>query len=80
MYPGGFLLLNTSMENNANLTVDDLQSIKQIIELASERGAFRAPELKSVGEVYQRLDSFLNMIKAAAEAQMSAQHEENSND
>ena len=80
MYPRGFLLLNTSMENNANLTVDDLQSIKQIIELASERGAFRAPELKSVGEVYQRLDSFLNMIKAAAEAQMSAQHEENSND
>lgn len=67
------------MENNANLTVDDLQSIKQIIELASERGAFRAPELKAVGEVYQRLDAFLGMIKAAAEAQ-SAQQEENGND
>lgn len=64
------------MENTTNtpasLTITDLIAIKNIIEVASERGSFRANELKSVGEVYERLDAFLSMVQAAAEAEQSA--------
>ena len=64
------------MENTTNnpapsLTITDLVSIKNIIEVASERGSFRANELKSVGEVYERLDAFLTMVQAVAEAEQS---------
>jgi hypothetical protein len=55
------------MENN--ITVADLNLIKNIIDLASTRGAFRAGEMKQVGEVYEKLAVFLEAVVAQAAAQ-----------
>ena len=55
------------MENN--ITVADLNLLKNIIDLASTRGAFRAAELKEVGEVYNKLATFLDAVVAQAAAQ-----------
>ena len=56
------------MENNT-ITVADLNLLKNIIDLASSRGAFRAAELKEVGEVYNKLAVFLEAVVAQAQAQ-----------
>jgi hypothetical protein len=55
------------MENN--ITVADLNLLKNIIDLASTRGAFRANEMKQVGEVYEKLTAFLEAVVAQAAAQ-----------
>ena len=55
------------MENN--ITVADLNLLKNIIDLASTRGAFRAAELKQIGEVYEKLATFLDVVVAQAAAQ-----------
>ena len=55
------------MENN--ITVADLSLIKGIIDLASTRGAFRAAEMKQIGEVYEKLSAFLDAVVAQAKAQ-----------
>lgn len=56
-----------------NITVADLNLIKNIIDLASTRGAFRGAELKQVGEVYEKLSAFLDAVVAQAQAQADAQ-------
>jgi hypothetical protein len=55
------------MENN--ITVADLNLLKNIIDLASTRGAFRAGEMKEIGEVYNKLNAFLEAVVAQAQAQ-----------
>ena len=55
------------MENN--ITVADLNLLKNIIDRASTRGAFRAGEMKEIGEVYNKLSQFLEAVVAQAAAQ-----------
>jgi hypothetical protein len=55
------------MENT--ITVADLNLLKNIIDLASTRGAFRAGEMKEIGEVYNKLTVFLEAVVAQAQAQ-----------
>ena len=54
---------------NKEITVADLGLLKNIIDLASTRGAFRAAEMKEVGEVYDKLTAFLEAVVAQAKAQ-----------
>jgi hypothetical protein len=58
------------MENN-NITIADLDTIKNIIDLACTRGAFRAGEISQVGAVYDKLNSFLEAVVAQAQANES---------
>jgi hypothetical protein len=59
------------MQNEpTQLSITDLAVIKNIIDLACSRGAFRAPEMKSVGEVYDKLNLFLDTVIKQAEAEM----------
>ena len=51
----------------AELTVQDLNAIKQIIDVASSRGAFRANEMAVVGQTYNKLESFLGAVQAQQE-------------
>ncbi len=51
----------------AELTVQDLTAIKQIIDVASSRGAFKANEMAVVGGVYNKLESFLGAVQAQQE-------------
>lgn len=58
--------------DNTQITIADLDMIKNIIDLASTRGAFRAGEMKQVGEVYDKLTAFLSAVVAQAQAQESS--------
>jgi hypothetical protein len=59
------------MENN--ITVADLNLLKNIIDLASARGAFRAAEMKQIGEVYDKLAAFLEAVVAQADQSQDAE-------
>jgi len=58
---------------NKEITIADLGLLKNIIDLASTRGAFRAAEMKEVGEVYNKLTAFLEAVVAQAKAQEESQ-------
>jgi len=62
------------MENNT-ITISDLDTIKNIINLAATRGAFRGEELSMVGTVYDKLTEFLQAVITQAQAQ-EANHAE----
>jgi hypothetical protein len=46
----------------AELTVQDLTAIKQIIDVASSRGAFKANEMAIVGQTYNTLETVLGAV------------------
>lgn len=47
---------------STDLNVSDLAAIKSIIDVATQRGAFRASELEAVGKTYNKLSNFLDSI------------------
>jgi len=53
-----------SQAQPAELTVQDLQSIKSIIDVASQRGAFKPNEMMTVGTIYGKLEAFLGAVSA----------------
>jgi len=57
------------------ITISDLIIIKDLINLACTRGAFRGDEMTSVGEVYDKLTGFLNTVLAAAQVEADQQGE-----
>lgn len=48
----------------AELNINDLNAMKQIIDIASSRGAFKAAEMEAVGKVYNKLSNFLSQVAA----------------
>ena len=57
----------------AELTVQDLGSIKQIIDVASQRGAFKPNEMMVVGQVYTKLEAFLGAVQKQQKEQEQEQ-------
>lgn len=53
-----------SAEAAPNLTLQDLVLVAQIIQLTSQRGAYRAEELQNVGTLYNKLIAFLEGVGA----------------
>jgi hypothetical protein len=45
-----------------DLNISDLVALKSIIEVASQRGAFKAPELEAVGKTFNKLNTFLESV------------------
>jgi hypothetical protein len=45
-----------------DLNVSDLVSLKNIIEVATTRGAFKAAELEAVGRSFNKLNAFLEAV------------------
>jgi hypothetical protein len=60
-------------QNPNELTINDLQAMKVIIDIASSRGAFKPNEMVAVGQTYTKLESFLEVVSKQAEAQKAAQ-------
>ena len=58
---------------NQTITITDLNGIKNIIDLACSRGAFRADEMLEVGELYNKLNNFLEAIVAQAQTQQQSE-------
>jgi hypothetical protein len=50
-----------------DLTIQDLTSIKQIIDVASGRGAFKPNEMMVIGQTYNKLEAFLGAVAAQQE-------------
>ena len=66
----------TEKQVDNDLSVNDLATLKQIIDISSERGAFKANELLEVGKVYEKLTNFLNeIVKQQQAAQQKSQEE-----
>jgi uncharacterized protein YggE len=65
------------MENTTQITVADLDTIKNIIDLACTRGAFRGGEVSQVGAIYDKLNGFLVEVVAQARAQEEAKESTN---
>lgn len=63
------MIVNIYMENTQQITIADLDTIKNVIDLACTRGAFRGAELSQVGAVYDKLALFLDAVVAQAKAQ-----------
>jgi hypothetical protein len=49
------------------LSIADIANLKQIVEVASSRGAFRADELSQVGNVYDRVCAWLDSMTQATD-------------
>jgi hypothetical protein len=56
---------NTPENTAPQLSIQDLQNLRTIIDLAVRRGAFGASEVSSVGQAYDRLNSFLIAVVPA---------------
>lgn len=49
-------------QSGADLTVQDLTILKNIIDISAQRGAFKPNEMATVGNVYTKLNAFLESI------------------
>lgn len=49
-------------QQGPDLTVQDLQALKNIIDVASSRGTFKPSEMTVVGTVYTKLETFLHAV------------------
>lgn len=45
-----------------DLNISDLLAVKNIIEVATSRGAFKAAELEAVGKTFNKLNTFLESV------------------
>lgn len=63
---------NTAQEQtqpeSPDLTINDLNALKTIIDIASSRGSFKPNEMVAVGQTYTKLTTFLEAVSKQAEA------------
>lgn len=45
-----------------DLNISDLAALRSIVEVASQRGAFKATELEAVGRTFNKLNTFLESV------------------
>jgi hypothetical protein len=65
---------NTNVEAQpVDLSIVDLQNLRQIIDVAARRGAFQAGEMSVVGGVYNKLDTFLAKVAPPPAAEQPAE-------
>lgn len=46
----------------ADLTITDLAGLRSVIDVASQRGAFKAAEMEAVGKLFNKLNMFLDTV------------------
>jgi hypothetical protein len=59
----------------ADLNLNDLMMIKNLIDVVTTRGAFKANELSSVGVLYDKLEKFLASVSAQQQTPAAPQGE-----
>ena len=60
--------MSENTQENVALTLQDLKTCVQIIEICSQRGAFKTEEFQAVGSLHQKMKLFLSQSEAPAEA------------
>ena len=68
----GNVVNNSTTTESIPFTIADLAGIRNIIDLACQRGAIRGEEMKDVGLLFERLTNFIIGAQEAAEAQAQA--------
>jgi hypothetical protein len=48
------------MDVAEDLNINDLNALKQIIEVTNSRGSYKAAEMEAVGKIYNKLSNFLS--------------------
>ena len=49
-------------QESNDLTINDLNAMRTIIDIASSRGAFKPNEMVAVGQTYTKLSTFLDAV------------------
>jgi hypothetical protein len=62
-----------AQQESNDLSINDLNAMKVIIDIASSRGAFKPNEMTAVGQTYTKLSAFLEQVAKQAEAAKQAQ-------
>lgn len=57
------------------LNIKDLATLANIIDMCVQRGAFKANEIKQVGELYENLVNFINHINKNAEEENKGENQ-----
>ena len=52
----------TVKSESPDLNIQDLIGLKSIVDVATQRGAFKAAELEAVGKLYNRLSGFIDAV------------------
>jgi hypothetical protein len=60
-------------EQSNDLSINDLNAMKVIIDIASSRGAFKPNEMMAVGQTYNKLTSFLDAVSKQQTSQSSGE-------
>jgi len=55
--------MQEKLSKKVEVTMGDIQVLVNIIDVATQRGAFRAPELKGIGEYYEKMTNILSPQK-----------------
>ena len=51
-----------AQQESNDLTINDLNAMRTIIDIASSRGAFKPNEMVAVGQTYNKLSAFLDTV------------------
>jgi hypothetical protein len=51
-----------ALQETNDLTINDLNAMRTIIDIASSRGAFKPNEMVAVGQTYNKLSTFLDAV------------------
>lgn len=62
----------TEQPQGLDLTIQDLSALKAIVDVASQRGAFKPNEMVAVGTVYNKLNAFLEAVAKQQAGQQEA--------
>jgi uncharacterized protein YfkK (UPF0435 family) len=54
-------------QQQPQLSINDLQNLRSIVDMAVRRGAFGASEMSAVGAAYDRVNAFLNAVAPQTE-------------
>jgi hypothetical protein len=56
----------TTPQEPASISLQDLMALQNVIDIACQRGAFRGNEMQAVGELFNKLANFLESVKPLA--------------
>jgi hypothetical protein len=54
--------VQTEKPEMPDLNIQDLVGLKSIIDIATQRGAFKAAEMEAIGKIYNRLSNFVDSV------------------
>jgi hypothetical protein len=52
-------LVQDTQVNQPSISIQDLQNLLIIVDLATQRGAFRGPELSQIGALFDKINQFV---------------------